>query len=64
MVNLRVPVLFWSGRDDPSHEPMRIFAATERIAFLSTAGSHNGAIWKHGAESIRGIRFFLDAVPD
>ncbi len=62
LVNLSVPVLFWSGRDDPSHDPMRMLAATERMEFLSTAGSHNGAIWKHGGESARGIRAFLDAV--
>jgi pimeloyl-ACP methyl ester carboxylesterase len=61
VVNSGVPVLLWSGRDDPSHEPMRKFAATESLEFLSTAGSHNTAIWKHGAESGRGVRAFLDA---
>jgi pimeloyl-ACP methyl ester carboxylesterase len=61
VVNSGVPVLFWSGRDDPSHEPMRAFATTESLEFLSTAGSHNGAIWKYGAESGRGVRAFLDA---
>jgi hypothetical protein len=61
VVNSGVPVLLWSGRDDPSHEPMRTFAATESLEFLSTPGNHNGAIWKHGAESGRGIRAFLDA---
>jgi hypothetical protein len=61
VVNSGVPVLLWSGRDDPSHEPMRKFAATESLEFLSTAGNHNGAIWKHGAESGRGVRAFLDA---
>ncbi|HEY2753941.1 alpha/beta fold hydrolase, partial [Phenylobacterium sp.] len=61
VMNSGVPVLLWSGRDDPSHEPMRTFAATESLEFLSTAGSHNGAIWKYGAQSGRGIRAFLDA---
>jgi hypothetical protein len=61
VVNLSIPVLFWNGRDDPCHEPMRTFAATERFEFLSTAGSHNGAICKHADESGRGIRAFLDA---
>jgi pimeloyl-ACP methyl ester carboxylesterase len=61
VVNSGVPVLLWSGRDDPSHEPMRTFAATESLEFLSTSGSHNGAIWKYGAQSGRGIRTFLDA---
>ncbi len=35
--------------------------ATECLEFLSTAGNHNGAIWKYGAESGRGVRAFLDA---
>lgn len=61
VVNAGVPVLLWSGRDDPSYEAMRTFAATESLEFLSTAGSHNGAIWKYGAESGRGVRAFLDA---
>ena len=60
-MNSGVPALLWSGRDDPSHEPMRAFAAAEGFEFLSTAGNHNGAIWKHGAESSRGVRAFLDA---
>jgi pimeloyl-ACP methyl ester carboxylesterase len=63
VVNSGVPVLLWSGRQDPSHEPMRTFAATESLEFLSTGGSHNGAIHKYGAESGRGIRAFLDACP-
>ena len=61
VVNAGVPVLLWSGRDDPSHEPMRAFAATEALEFLSTSGSHNGAIHKFGAQSSKGIRAFLDA---
>jgi pimeloyl-ACP methyl ester carboxylesterase len=61
VVDAGVPVLLWSGRDDPSHEPMRTFAATENLEFLSTAGNHNGAIWKYGAQSARGIRAFVDA---
>jgi pimeloyl-ACP methyl ester carboxylesterase len=61
VVNAGVPVLLWSGRDDPSHEPMKTLAEAERLGFLSTPGSHNGAIWKHGPESARGVRAFLDA---
>ncbi|WP_397395186.1 alpha/beta fold hydrolase [Phenylobacterium sp.] len=61
VVDAGVPVLLWSGRDDPSHEPMRTFAAAESLEFLSTPGDHAGAIWQHGAESGRGIRAFLDA---
>jgi pimeloyl-ACP methyl ester carboxylesterase len=61
VVNAGVPVLLWSGRDDPNHEPMRTFAATENFEFLSTGGDHAGAIWQHGVESGRGVRAFLDA---
>jgi pimeloyl-ACP methyl ester carboxylesterase len=61
VMNACVPVLLWSGRDDPNHEPMRAFAATETLEFLSTGGDHAGAIWQHGAESSRGVRAFLDA---
>ena len=61
VVNAGVPVLLWSGYDDPSHEPMRAFAAAEALEFLSTSGSHNGAIHKFGAQSSKGIRAFLDA---
>lgn len=60
VVTLGAPVLLWSGRDDPSHDPMRTFAAAENLKFLSTRGSHNGAIWKYGAECGRGVRAFLD----
>jgi len=61
VIGAGVPVLLWSGRDDPSHAPMRSFAETERLEFLSTAGNHNGAIPKYGAEAVRGLRAFLDA---
>lgn len=61
VVNAGVPVLLWSGRDDPNHEPMKTFAAAERLEFLSTGGDHAGAIWQHGAESSSGVRAFLEA---
>lgn len=61
VVNAGVPVLLWSGHDDPNHEPMRTFATTEGLEFLSTGGDHASAIWRHGAESGRSLRAFLDA---
>ena len=60
VVDAGVPVLLWSGRDDPNHEPMRAFAATETLEFLSTNGDHQSVIWQHGAESSEGVRAFLD----
>jgi len=60
VVNAGVPVLLWSGRDDPNHEPMRAFAATEALEFLSTRGDHQSAIWQHGTEASNGVRAFLD----
>jgi pimeloyl-ACP methyl ester carboxylesterase len=61
VVNAGVPVLLWSGRDDLNYEPMKTFAATERLQFLSTGGDHGGAIWQFGGEGGHGIRRFLDA---
>jgi pimeloyl-ACP methyl ester carboxylesterase len=61
VVGVGVPVLLWSGRDDPNHEPMKEFATAEGLQFLSTAGDHVEAIWRYGAESGKGIRGFLDA---
>lgn len=61
VVNAGVPVLLWCGRDDRNHEPMRTFAATETLQFLSTGGDHQSAIWQHGAESSGGVRAFLEA---
>ena len=59
VVNAGVPVLLWSGRDDPNHEAMRMFAAMEALEFLSTGGDHQSAIWQHGTECSGGLRAFL-----
>jgi pimeloyl-ACP methyl ester carboxylesterase len=54
------PLLLWDGRDDPYHDPMQAFAARHGVRFLSTAGDHLGAIMAHGAESVAGLRTFLE----
>ena len=54
------PVMFWNGRDDPYHDPVRAFAAANELPFLSTAGDHVAAVLLHGAEAVKGIRLFLD----
>lgn len=61
VVSAGVPVLLWSGRDDPNHDAMRTFAATEALEFLSTGGDHQSAIWQHGTDSSGGVRAFLAA---
>ena len=55
-----VPVLLWNGRDDPYHDPMKAFAADNKLPFLSTGGNHIEAVVVYGAESAQGIRAFLE----
>jgi pimeloyl-ACP methyl ester carboxylesterase len=57
------PVMLWNGREDTPHEPMRGFAAADGLRFLSVAGDHLGPLFRHGAESAKGIRGFLEGVP-
>jgi pimeloyl-ACP methyl ester carboxylesterase len=54
-----VPVMLWNGRNDPVHDNMQAFSATEGLKFLSVAGDHLGIIFSHGVESARGIGSFL-----
>jgi len=54
-----VPSLLWSGRDDPNHKPMKRFAAERDLKFLSPAGDHAGAIWRHGRDAAVDIQAFL-----
>lgn len=56
-----VPTLLWSGQDDPNHEPMKEFAESGALPFLSTAGDHAGAIWRHGREAAVAIGAFLQS---
>ena len=63
VVGAGVPVLLWSGRNDLNYEPMKAFAAAERLQFLETGGDHGGAIWQFGREGGTGIRLFQDALP-
>ena len=54
------PVMIWEGQDDPAHAWRKAFADANGLCFLSTAGDHLGMVLSHGAESVRGIRDFLD----
>jgi len=55
-----VPTFFWSGRDDPYHDPMQAFAANHGLEFLSIQGNHLSAITDHGQDAARGLRTFLE----
>jgi pimeloyl-ACP methyl ester carboxylesterase len=54
------PVLLWNGRDDTPCRPMHRFAVTHGIPHLAVAGDHLGPLFRHGADSARGIRAFLE----
>jgi pimeloyl-ACP methyl ester carboxylesterase len=54
------PVMIWEAIDDPNHDARQNIALANGLRFLSSAGDHLGMLLKHGAESARGIRAFLD----
>ena len=56
------PVMIWEGQDDPAHDRRKAFADANGLRLLSTAGDHLGMVFAHGAESVKGIRGFLDLV--
>lgn len=56
------PVMMWQGRNDPLHDPMQTFAASNGLPFVSTAGDHLAAVLRPDAETIGAIRAFLDRV--
>lgn len=60
VLSANVPVLLWNGREDSPHDPMRNFAAANRLQFLSIVGDHLGILFKQGPETSRGIRTFLE----
>jgi pimeloyl-ACP methyl ester carboxylesterase len=59
VLTAKFPVLFWNGRDDPYHDPMQAFALANGLPFLSTAGDHVAAVLRPDAETVQGIRTFL-----
>ena len=61
VMQVGVPTLLWSGQDDPNHEPMKGFAESGALPFLSTPGDHAGAIWRHGRKAAVEIRTFLQS---
>jgi pimeloyl-ACP methyl ester carboxylesterase len=55
-----VPILFWAGREDPCHDPMR--AAAVRLphaTFRSVPGDHLGAMTAHADASLAAVRTIL-----
>ena len=54
------PVMIWDGQSDSYHDPMQAFAAANGLPFLSSAGDHVAAVMLPSAETIKGIRAFLD----
>lgn len=62
VMQVGVPTLLWSGRDDSNHESMERFAANGELQFLSAAGDHAGAIWRHGRETAAEIHAFLQSI--
>ncbi len=54
------PVMLWNGRDDTPCGPMQRFAAANGIAHLAVTGDHLGPLFRHGGESAKGIRAFLE----
>jgi len=62
MLGAGVPIMIWEGNADPFHDRKKTFAADSGLAFLSTPGDHLGMLFRHGAESGRGLRAFLDRI--
>ncbi len=54
------PVMLWNGRDDTPCAPMQRFAETNGLPHLAVVGDHLGPLFRHGAESAKGIRAFLE----
>ena len=62
VLSKRFPVMLWNGREDSPHDPMQRFAHDNGLRYLSVSGDHLGALFRHGAESGRGIRAFIESV--
>lgn len=62
VLQVGVPTLLWSGRDDPNHAPMERFAADGGLKFLSSDGDHQSAIWRHGRDAAMKIGDFLRSI--
>ncbi|MEW6643840.1 MAG: alpha/beta hydrolase [Pseudomonadota bacterium] len=60
VLNLPVPVMLWSGREDANCDPMQAFAAANGLRSLTTSGDHLGMIFRHASEAASGLLAFLD----
>jgi pimeloyl-ACP methyl ester carboxylesterase len=61
VLNSGIPILLRDGHDDAYHDPMKAFAAANKLQFTSIQGDHIQMIKAYGRESTEGIRAFLDA---
>jgi hypothetical protein len=52
--------MMWAGRNDLCHDRMQTFAVANGLAFLSSAGDHVAAVLSPDAETVKGVRTFLD----
>ena len=52
--------MLWNGRNDTPCGPMQRFAAANGIAHFAVTGDHLGPLFRHGGESAKGIRAFLE----
>ena len=56
----RCKTFLWCGSDDPAYGPVAAFAAAHGLDLLTVPGNHATARTLHAADSIAGIRRFLD----
>ncbi len=61
LLGVGCPVMLWNGRDDPYHDPMKAFAHSRGLRFLSIPGDHLNAMLLHGSEAAAGLRAFIEA---
>src|SRR3954468_21988505 len=60
VVAANFPVLLWQGQTDTGHDRLKAFAASKRLAFLSSGGDHIGAVLFPDATAITGICTFFE----
>lgn len=60
---VKVPVLIWTGQDDPYHALMQAFAQAAGLPFLSTPGGHASAVLQPDAQTLEQLRAFFEAAP-
>lgn len=59
VANLDVPVLFFNGNEDASHDPMEAFATEHGLNFLSVPGDHNAGMMETASHLAPVLKRFL-----